>query len=60
MAKALDIEVIAEGVEKPEQRAFLNATGCLSFQGFFYGKPVPIDEFELGVKKPGSKRMINY
>jgi diguanylate cyclase (GGDEF)-like protein/hemerythrin-like metal-binding protein/PAS domain S-box-containing protein len=55
MAKALDIEVIAEGVEKHEQKDFLNVTGCLSYQGFFYGKPVPIDEFEFGVKKSGYK-----
>lgn len=46
MANALDIDVIAEGVENIEQRVFLSSHGCLSYQGYFYSKPVPSCEFE--------------
>ena len=46
MSKALGINVIAEGVEKIEQRDRLKDLGCEQIQGFLYGKPVPATEFE--------------
>ena len=46
MAANLGMDVIAEGVESAEQRDFLEANGCLYFQGYLFGKPVPIEEFE--------------
>jgi diguanylate cyclase (GGDEF)-like protein/PAS domain S-box-containing protein len=47
MAKNLNLNVIAEGVETDEQRQILLAMGCLHFQGYLFGKPVPIDEFDI-------------
>ncbi|WP_299810573.1 EAL domain-containing protein [uncultured Roseibium sp.] len=41
LANALGAEVIAEGVETVEQRAWLLENGCHRFQGFLYSKPVP-------------------
>ncbi|HEY8118313.1 MAG TPA: EAL domain-containing protein [Methylophilaceae bacterium] len=52
MAKNLDIEVIAEGVETEEQYKFLKEHECNLFQGYLFGKPVPIEEFEAIIKKP--------
>jgi len=47
MAMSLDLEVVAEGVETDEQRDILNTRGCFSFQGFLFGRPVPIELFEI-------------
>jgi EAL domain-containing protein (putative c-di-GMP-specific phosphodiesterase class I) len=45
MAHALNIEVIAEGVEQVEQLDLLKSFGCGLAQGFFFSKPVPAAEF---------------
>lgn len=46
MARALDLTVVAEGVETAEQRDFLLARGATYAQGFYFAKPLPPDEFE--------------
>lgn len=45
MANNLGMEVIAEGVETQMQCDFLNSAGCMSYQGYLFGRPVPIDAF---------------
>ena len=45
MATNLDMEAIAEGVETDRQYHFLREHGCRLFQGYYFGKPVPIEEF---------------
>jgi len=44
MAHALDLKVVAEGVETDEQVASLRALGCDEYQGFIYSQPVPFPE----------------
>ena len=44
MAANLDFAVIAEGVETAAQRDFLVAHGCPAVQGYFYGKPMSVDD----------------
>ena len=46
MAKSLNMNVIAEGVETEEQRQLLLGKGCTHYQGYLYSKPVPIEQFE--------------
>jgi diguanylate cyclase (GGDEF)-like protein/PAS domain S-box-containing protein len=49
MAQSLNLEVIAEGVETQEQRLILQHNGCNHFQGYLFGKPVPIEQFEASL-----------
>ena len=46
MAHALNMQVIAEGVETQEQAQFLMNIGCNFAQGFLYSKPVSQEDFE--------------
>lgn len=47
LAKTLNVEVIAEGVETAEQRDFLCSHGCSAYQGYLTSRPLPIREFEV-------------
>jgi len=49
MARNLGIGVIAEGVETEQQRSFLAQNGCLSYQGYLFGRPMSIEAFEQAV-----------
>lgn len=44
MAQALNLQVVAEGVETQEQFDFLAAQGCDSVQGYFFSRPISADE----------------
>ncbi|MHB9118018.1 MAG: EAL domain-containing protein [Burkholderiales bacterium] len=52
LAQYLDLSVIAEGVETEEQRDFLARHGCPAYQGYLFGKPVPIEAFQNLVSRP--------
>ncbi|MBQ4283141.1 MAG: EAL domain-containing protein [Lachnospira sp.] len=46
MAKWLKMTVTAEGVETKEQLDFLKSIGCECIQGYYFAKPMPIEEYE--------------
>ncbi len=50
MAQSLNLEVIAEGVETVEQRNLLIQKGCHNFQGYLFGRSVPVEELEKSLK----------
>lgn len=47
MAQAMGLECIAEGVETHEQIEILKENSCNFAQGFYFDKPLPIEEFEV-------------
>ena len=49
LARSLDLEVIAEGVETEAQRSLLVSEGCHAFQGFLFSPPLPLEQFEAYV-----------
>lgn len=50
MARSLDISVIGEGVEMKEQQQLLLAVGCSNYQGYLFGRPLPIEQFEVQLR----------
>ncbi|WP_246540338.1 putative bifunctional diguanylate cyclase/phosphodiesterase [sulfur-oxidizing endosymbiont of Gigantopelta aegis] len=47
LAKSLNLDVIAEGVETMQQKDFLVSNGCENIQGYFYARPMPAIEMEV-------------
>jgi EAL domain-containing protein (putative c-di-GMP-specific phosphodiesterase class I) len=45
MARSLNIDVVAEGVENSQQELFLRDAGCKLLQGYLYGRPTPAQDF---------------
>ncbi|MNJ46509.1 Oxygen sensor protein DosP [compost metagenome] len=51
MAENLQLDVIAEGVENQEHIEFLTQLGCYVMQGYYYGKPMKVNDVDEWVKK---------
>jgi EAL domain-containing protein (putative c-di-GMP-specific phosphodiesterase class I) len=47
LGKALGIDVVAEGVETPEQAELLRRLGCERAQGYFFARPLPLEQLSL-------------
>jgi EAL domain-containing protein (putative c-di-GMP-specific phosphodiesterase class I) len=47
LAHSMDLHVIAEGVETEAQREYLARHGCDQFQGYYFDRPMPAEEFAL-------------
>lgn len=58
MAKWLETQVIAEGVETMEQADFLKSIGCSYIQGYLYSKPLPEKETKNLLAKGGSEDVV--
>ncbi|MCR5157063.1 MAG: bifunctional diguanylate cyclase/phosphodiesterase [Butyrivibrio sp.] len=50
LAHELGMGVVTEGVETKDQLEYLSSIGCKMFQGFYFDKPMPVDEFETKYK----------
>jgi len=50
LCRGLNLRVIAEGVETPEQLAFLGDEHCNEVQGYLIGKPLPIESYAALVR----------
>lgn len=51
MATELNLDMVSEGVETKEQADFLMYVGCEIIQGFYYARPMPLEDFELRLGK---------
>lgn len=51
MAKNLDMNVIAEGVETQEQLQFLKRHGCYEYQGYYFSKPINVQAYQNLLRK---------
>jgi diguanylate cyclase (GGDEF)-like protein len=59
LAKSLGLSLIAEGVEKEDQKDFLVNNGCENIQGYYYSRPVPAEEMEIYLNKEQLKSRKN-
>jgi EAL domain-containing protein (putative c-di-GMP-specific phosphodiesterase class I) len=52
LGHGLEMSIVAEGVETQEQLSFLAEEGCDAVQGYFIGKPLPIDQYDALIGRP--------
>lgn len=53
MVHTLGLETIAEGVEQEQQYKYLHAIGCNIIQGYYFGRPLPVQEMETLLEQMG-------
>ncbi|MFZ7102447.1 MAG: EAL domain-containing protein [Peptococcaceae bacterium] len=56
LAKSLGLDVLAEGVETAPQSEFLNRKMCDEVQGYYYYKPMPVEEVERLLRSGANKK----
>jgi len=54
MGKTLSLTIVAEGVETPEQKAFLREKACDEMQGYYFSVPLPAEQFAALLRGQGS------
>ena len=57
MAKRLNLEIIAEGVETESQATFLGEYGCDELQGYYFSHPLPAAELTMLLEEPDESRV---
>jgi diguanylate cyclase (GGDEF)-like protein/PAS domain S-box-containing protein len=60
LARSLNLEVVAEGVETDRQRNWLLAEGCSAMQGYFFSRPVPVEEVRGAPRVPPAAPMNQF
>ncbi len=58
-ADQLGLVIMAEGVENTAQASFLRDLGCRQAQGYYYAKPMPVEEYERLLAGVPKGRMLN-
>ncbi|KQQ12863.1 putative bifunctional diguanylate cyclase/phosphodiesterase [Methylorubrum extorquens] len=57
IARALDLRLVAEGVEDPGQALWLSHLGCRHLQGYLFGRPMPAEAFAGYLGFDGARRI---
>lgn len=60
LGQSLGLAVIAEGVETEAQRDSLASNGCLTYQGYFFNRPLPVERFKALLQQPTPITWRNY
>jgi EAL domain-containing protein (putative c-di-GMP-specific phosphodiesterase class I) len=55
LAKNLNVDLIAEGMETEEQVRFLKENGCTIMQGYYFSKPLTVDDFIKKIEDQSNK-----
>jgi diguanylate cyclase (GGDEF)-like protein/PAS domain S-box-containing protein len=59
LAKSLELEVVAEGIETIEQAEMIFEQGCHLMQGYLFAKPLSIDQFEILLRDGGKAHHLS-
>ncbi len=54
LGHSISMSVVAEGVETAEQDALVQLLGCDFIQGYFTGRPMPLDRLEVWLNEPAA------
>jgi diguanylate cyclase (GGDEF)-like protein len=60
LARSLNISTVAEGVETQDQHQFLRAAGCTYFQGYYFGRPMSVDQLKLRLDEEARVQIPAY
>jgi diguanylate cyclase (GGDEF)-like protein len=60
MGRGLDLDVIAEGIETPQQLAMVHRLGCSEVQGFLVGRPMPADQVSEFLRQRNARQPAQY
>ena len=55
LAKQFGLQIVAEGVEEKSQADFLRQLGCNDGQGYYFGKPMELEDFHSWLSSAGEK-----
>ncbi|PWK68357.1 bifunctional diguanylate cyclase/phosphodiesterase [Aminobacter sp. AP02] len=58
LSRALGVRTIAEGVETEHQATLLKAAGCQEVQGYFFGRPAPLEIGDPALTQPTAPASI--
>jgi diguanylate cyclase (GGDEF)-like protein len=60
LAHALNLKTVAEGVERPEEKAYLGSIGCDDMQGYLFSKPLPAEQINYMFTRKLKNPVRNY
>lgn len=60
MCRDLKLDVVTEGIETKQQVDFITSCGCQIAQGYYYAKPLPVDEFSVFANDHLTNTQDNY
>jgi EAL domain-containing protein (putative c-di-GMP-specific phosphodiesterase class I) len=55
LARRLNLDLIAEGVENAAQAKILQLLGCSKAQGYLFGRPLSCEQFSLNLRRPAGE-----